>query len=169
MLICSMQHINRWEYMDKYKHFGPLINMISRGIVQRLDRQAAQLDLTSTQLFILHYICERGNEGICQRDIEQEFELTHATVSGIVSRLESKGFLRCESSEKDKRFKSITATAKAAECDEEMHRHILEAEKELMKGFSDSEKEQLLSFLMRMIDNFEIELPHHRGKRKEQL
>ena len=27
----------------------------------------------------------------------------------------------------------------------------------------------LLSFLMRMIDNFEIELPHHRGKRKEQL
>lgn len=146
---------------------GALMRHISRGVEAKLAKKAQQLELTPTQLFTLHYLCKKNDENICQRDIEEKFDLSHATVSGIISRLEAKGFIVCSSSKNDKRIKSITLTDKAIKCDEEMHLYIRNTENELLEGFSDEEKSILSSYIYRIINNLKIELPHICGDKEE--
>ncbi len=67
-----------------------LDNLMGRAIGQAKE----SLGLTATQGFVLGYLARHKNEPpMCLRDLETRFDLTHPTVSGIVSRLEAKGFL----------------------------------------------------------------------------
>lgn len=153
--------------MIKNEPVGSLLRHISRGVEANLNKKAQQLDLTPTQLFTLHYLCENRDRKIVQRDIENKFDLSHATVSGIISRLEAKGFILCISSDDDRRYKTITVTEKAVTCDEDMHNFIMNTESELLNGFSAEEKIRFIDYIMRVIDNLKIELPHLGGEKEE--
>lgn len=147
---------------------GVLLKHISRVVEMKLSRKAEQLGLTSTQLFTLHYLCKIKEKTICQRDIEEKFDLSHSTVSGIIARLEAKKFIICSNYSKDKRFKNISVTEKAIECDEEMHKYIINTETELFEGFSDSEKEIFISLLHRIIENLKLEIPRPCDTKEEE-
>ena len=54
------------------------------------------------------------------RDLEAKFDLTHPTVSGILSRLEAGGYLELKPDEHDRRFKRIFLLPKG----EDAHRHM---------------------------------------------
>ena len=111
-------------------------------------------------MFLLHYLSRHQHREINQKDIEDALELSHATVAGLISRLESKDFVRLIPSEHDKRCKQIVATDKAKELDAEVERVIAEAEQKLAEGFSDEEMKLLKSFLLRILSNLGIEMPH---------
>lgn len=142
--------------MSQTDHVGPLLKHISKCVEQRLTEKALQLDLTSTQLFTLHFLCVNDGKEIFQKDIEDHFELSHATVSGIIARLESKGFIVSLPSEQDRRFKKLAVTTRAKECDNNMREYIMNTENELLTGFSESETELLFSFLHRIVNNIQI-------------
>lgn len=144
--------------MPEIKHIGPLIKMLSNAVEQKINTDVQKMDLTSAQMFILHFICRNNDKGICQKDIEAEFELTHATVSGIIARLESKGFVECVNNGEDKRKKSIRATEKAFLCDCKIKKSIDETEAQLLKGLSDSQKEFLCSILFQMLENTGVDI-----------
>ncbi len=145
--------------MHKGVHIGPLIKVANNYIDQQLSLDAENLGLTSGQMHILHYVCRHSETGICQRRMEEHFNLSHATVAGIVQRLESKDFVRCVASETDKRYKSVYPTEKALECDAEMFRCIETAEARFFEGFSEEEKDELRSYLRRVLVNLGVELP----------
>ena len=116
------------------------------------------MGLTPAQLFVLHYLSRKQGESICQRDIEKQFELSHATVSGIISRLEAKEFIICSFSEEDRRFKNILLTEKAKCCENEMKKSIEHYEAQLVRGFSEEEKNQLIGFIIRMLRNVDVDI-----------
>ncbi len=142
--------------MQQDKHIGPLIRHLNKEFEQLHRTKAEALGLTPVQLFVLHYLAVRQGENICLRDIEKKFELTHATVSGIICRLESKGFITCSCGESDKRYKNIFITEKAKCVEAEMHRSIEQYEEQLVEGFSKEEKELLISFIRRLLANVNI-------------
>ena len=150
--------------MCKVNHIGPLIKVANNYIDQQLSLDAENLGLTSGQMHILHFICKHSSTGICQRRLEEQFNLSHATVAGIVARLESKDFVRCVASETDKRYKSVFPTQKALECDAEMHKCIESAEARFFSGFSEEEKNELRSYLLRILTNLGVELPDREEK-----
>lgn len=151
--------------MRKQDHIGPMIKTVSNFIEQQLTADAENLGLTSGQMHILHFICNNAQTGVCQRKIEECFELSHATVAGIVARLESKGFVKSVSSETDKRYKAVFPTEKALECDAEMYKRIVNAENRFFEGFSEEEKAGLRSYLRRILVNLGVDLPD--GEEKE--
>ena len=116
------------------------------------------MGLTPTQLLVLHYISKHQGENICHRDIEKQFELTHATVSGIISRLEAKGFINCFADEKDRRFRNIMITDKARLCESEMKKHIELYESQLVEGFSEEEKALLKGYIIRLLENLNVKI-----------
>lgn len=136
-----------------------MIKTVSNFIEHQLTGDSEKLGLTSGQMHILHFICRNAETGVCQRRIEEFFELSHATVAGIVARLESKGFVRSVSSETDKRYKAVFPTEKALECDAEMHKCIVNAEARFFEGFSEEEKNVLRSYLRRILANLGVKLP----------
>lgn len=109
-------------------------------------------ELTSSQGHVLGFI-SHSPAPPCARDIEETFHLSHPTVSGLLARLEKKGFITCYPDENDHRCKRICLLSKGQEVDEAVHKAICVNEAQLVQGFSEAEQAQFRDFLVRSIHN----------------
>ena len=110
------------------------------------------MELTAVQGHIMAYLAH-AKQPPCPRDLEAEFHLTHPTVSGILSRLEQKGFLELRTDPEDRRCKRIYVLEKGWQCHEVMHRTIQENERRMTEGFTEEEQELFATLLQRAIRN----------------
>mgnify|MGYP004576386267 CR=1 FL=1 len=123
---------------------------------QRVDQQFQEMELTAMQSYVLRYLHDRAGEVVYPKDIERRFNLTHPTVSGLLQRLESKGFLTCEPDPDDRRYKRIVLTEKAAECQKEIWQHILTIEQTMTAGMQESEIDTLVRLLDLATKNLDV-------------
>ena len=119
-------------------HYGHLARILHWCTDQAMTNALTQMDLTAAQGHIMGYLVHR-KEAPCARDIEEAFHLSHPTVSGLLSRLEKKGFIEFRPDEKDRRCKRIYILPKGHECTEMMHQTILYNEQRMVEGFSETE------------------------------
>ena len=110
------------------------------------------MDLTAVQGHIMAYLAH-AKQPPCPRDLEAEFHLTHPTVSGILSRLEQKGFVELRTDPEDRRCKRIYVLEKGWQCHEVMHRTIQENERRMTEGFTPEEQALFAGLLRRAIRN----------------
>lgn len=89
----------------------------------------------------------------CSRDIEEDFRMSHPTVSGLLTRLEKKGFIEFRPDDSDRRIKRIFILPKGQECLELMHDTIRAAEAQMVQDFTSEEREQFSDLLTRAIHN----------------
>ena len=73
--------------------------------------------------------------------------------SGLLSRLEKKGFIEFRPDPEDRRCKRICISPRGRECTDTMHSIILDNEARLVQGFTPEEQEQFRGFLERAIRN----------------
>lgn len=135
-----------------HPHYGHLIRILHWCTDQSMTAALEEMDLTAAQGHILGYLSHQ-NAPPCPRDIESVFHLSHPTVSGLLSRLEQKGFIRLYPDPNDRRCKRICLSEKGLQCHDTMYRIILENEERMVQDFTQEEKEQFLSFLQRAITN----------------
>ena len=105
------------------------------------------------------------------KEIETYLDVSHATVSGIISRLAEKGYVSCEKSKTDSRAKTVRLTEKEYASFDEMKRRRTELETMLLKGFSENEKETMRKNLERIYQNVREatdELPQESATEKAQ-
>ena len=139
--------------MNAPRHLGHRVRILSQAIRQAIDRKLCDLDLTGQQSFIIRYLSERQGEVVYPKDIEQRFHLTHPTVSGLLARLEAKGFIVCTPDPDDRRCKRVTATEKAEQCHLRIRDTFHTLEQETLQNFSPEEVQTLLRLLDRAIEN----------------
>lgn len=101
----------------------------------------AKLDLTRTQMEILMYLIKFKDKNVSGSDIEKFFNLKNPTVTGILNRLEDKGFITRAVSSRDARIKYIKATDKAVAIEKETTKIMNEVQKKLFNNIS---KEDIL-------------------------
>ena len=142
--------------------FKKLHFLMEHAINQRL----VELDLTTAQGHAIGYL-RRAKEPPCARDIETAFGLSHATVSGILSRMESKGFIEQRPDPQDRRVKRIFLLDRGLSCSQRIWQHIEESERTLTTGFSEEELEQFRSYLSRAISNLEQSIRENPNNREE--
>ena len=135
-----------------YPRYGHLLRHLHSATDQAMSNALASMDLTAAQGRIMAYITH-SKKAPCARDIEEVFHLSHPTVSGLLSRLEKKGFLEFRADEQDRRCKRIYILPKGQELDETMHRTIMEMDEKLVAGFSEEEKVQFRQLLLKAIEN----------------
>lgn len=125
------------RYMDNYGHK----NLVS--------------SIVSTNGWILGFIDHSEREGIdvFQRDIEEKFNITRSTVSKVVNLMVQKGLIERSPVEYDARLKKLTLTDKSRELADFIHADNEMMDAILTDGFSDEEKNQLVSYLQRMKNN----------------
>ena len=117
-----------------------------------MDNAMESMELTAVQGHIMAYLAHAKHPP-CPRDLEAEFHLTHPTVSGILSRLEQKGFLELRTDPEDRRCKRIFVLEKGWQCHEVMHSTIQENERRMTEGFTPEEQEIFAGLLRRAIRN----------------
>ncbi len=141
--------------------YGRYIRILHSSTDQAMTNALASMDLTAAQGHIMGFITHR-EQPPCARDIEEAFQLSHPTVSGILSRLEQKGFIEMRPDQQDRRCKRIYILPRALELKETMHQTIHATEEKLVQNFTEEEKAQFATLLRRAIDNLDC----HPCKRK---
>ena len=149
--------------------YGRLLRILHWCTDQSMTNALEAMELTSAQGRIMGFLAHR-EEPPCPRDIEEEFQLTHPTVSGLLTRLEKKVFIQVLPDERDRRCKRIHVLPKGRECLENMYRVIQSNEKRLVAGFTEEEQAQFADFLKRAITNMggnPCRRPNHKEENKK--
>ena len=97
--------------------FGLKIAIINRAFRKKLDEKAAAMGLTAVQLRVLGSVSRleaTSDEEIHQNDLERLEHVSHPAMTKLLQLLESKGFIRCVPSARDRRYKVITCTERSA-------------------------------------------------------
>lgn len=102
-------------------------------------------DLTPEQAVALTYLYKK--DGINQLQLGEIIQKDRTTVSGIIHRLVTVGYVIKGKNPSDKRSSSLYLTPKARAIEEEILKHAVEANKTLMKNLTVEEQQQLISIL----------------------
>ena len=134
-------------------HYGHLVRILHWCCDQTMTEALNKMDLTASQGRLMAFVAHRGQQPTYARDVEQALRLTHPTVSGLLSRLEQKGFVELKIDPNDRRSKKIVISEKGLACHERMQAVIMENESRIVRGFTEEEKALFFEFLQRAIDN----------------
>lgn len=135
-------------------YYGHLIRILHWRTDQTITDTLDKLGLTASQGRVLGYVAHHP-EPPCPRDIESDFHLSHPTVSGLLSRLEQKGFLQLRTDPQDRRCKRIYLLEKGSACQAQIQQRIHRHEAQLVRGFTPEEQAQFADFLQRAIENLQ--------------
>lgn len=126
------------------------IKMLNTAIERIMNREMSDLGLTYTQTTIIAYLIENSESDVCQKDIEYNLGLTHPTVSSILSRMESNGWITTDIMPSDHRYKKIMLTDKARNLSGEINPKYQKVKKKLFEGVSPAQRE-LMNVTIKMI------------------
>ena len=132
--------------------YGHMLRILHWCTDQAMTTALESMELTASQGHIMAFLAHQKTPP-CPRDIESEFQLSHPTVSGLLSRMEQKGFIELRTDPDDRRCKRIYILPKGEQCHELMHRTIRENEKRIVEGFTPEEQELFRQLLQRAITN----------------
>ncbi|MDR3149591.1 MAG: MarR family transcriptional regulator [Oscillospiraceae bacterium] len=129
---------------------------LHNAVVKERNRVLSDNDLTSTQADVIVFISEYdGAEEINQLDIQQAFHLTNPTISGLIDRLEEKGFVKRVRSAYDARYRKIELCEKSTAILEKLISNAEQIEDELLSGLSETEKSEFIIYFKKVLETAE--------------
>ncbi|MDY3225150.1 MAG: MarR family transcriptional regulator [Candidatus Faecousia sp.] len=134
-------------------HYGHLIRILHWCTDRAMTEALEKMDLTAAQGRLMAFLSHRGEQPTYPKDLEAALHLSHPTVSGLLSRLEQKGFVILETDPADRRSRRIVISPKGMQCHERMLGVICDHENRIVRGFTPEERVQFAAFLQRAIDN----------------
>ena len=132
---------------------GPIFKQIHIAFESRCNKNLQRYNLTQSQMDVLVYLKHHDGSTVTQRDLEAGLRLTNTTITGILNRLEDKNLITRETNLNDRRSKIIKMTDKSKIVLEESYIDLKELESQIIKGFSDEEKEELVVLLNKVLNN----------------
>ncbi len=140
------------------KHrYGPRFRVLHCCVDQAMTSALAQMGLTAAQGHIMGFL-SRCSQPPCPKDIEQAFQLSHPTVSGLLQRLEKKEFIALRPDPADKRCKRIYILPRGEQCNQHMTQTINSIENQILGDFTPQEQETFSRLLDRAIANMDGKL-----------
>lgn len=140
---------------------GIRLRMLNNAVRRYIDRYAegkkALDSLSCSNGWIIGYVCEMKECGrdVYQRDFENNFSITRSTASKVLGLMEKKGLIERISVSHDARLKKIVPTERSLEIGRIIKDDNIKMERQLNKGFSPQELEQLYGYLERIQNNLE--------------
>ena len=133
---------------------GYKLKLITDKLKVRADADLKRHKLTLSQSRVMAFLNKKGGEAT-QKEIEDNMQVSHPTVVGIVSRMEQNGFLETWFDPADRRNKMVRLTEKAHQLGRILEQVTKEHERILLRSFSPVEEEELKHMLDRILRNIE--------------
>lgn len=129
-----------------------LIKNINDKFEAKGNNECQKVGLTLSQFRILVYLKVHNEKTVTQREIELEFKVSHPTITGILRRMEEKGFVTTNIIKAGKMQKEVFMTEKGAEALKMMDASRDEDDAALLNLFSEQELNQLGDYLHRIFE-----------------
>lgn len=133
-------------------HYGLRLRALHWCAQQRISEALGQMELTCAQGHIMGFLAHRETPP-CSKDIEEAFQLSHPTVSGLLWRMEKKGFIEFRPDQTDRRCKRIHILDKGRDCHSRIEKAIFENERQMVLDFTEEEQALFSGFLDRALSN----------------
>ena len=132
---------------------GFMFKQINNIYEKEFNNLLRGIGITSSQCAVLDYLLGSSKEFVNQKDIEKALSLKNPTVTGILKRLDEKGFILAVPSNQDKRCKNIYPTEKAYDIQKKMDNYRKKIDRRLTIGMSKKEIAALEKMLDRVLYN----------------
>lgn len=123
---------------------------ISELMDRKINWGLSEKEITNSQMKILIMLSECGAESVPLKELERQFELTQATMAGLVARLEKKRLLEGFVDPDDRRVKRVMITQQGRDLCLETRQSMDEYEKWMLKSLSKEEQALFREFLLRI-------------------
>ncbi len=137
--------------MSELQSVGKLISILHRKAQVYFQQQLKPLELSHGQVKIFIYLAR--NDGVTQRELTDAFQLDKSSTSFLINTMVKKGFVRKAPHPEDRRSQILSLTNKGHAMEQEVRAIFSGWTDLLLTEFSPAEREQLFSYLHRMIDN----------------
>ncbi len=121
--------------------FAKAYQLSSRFLAQKV----AELNLTPVQTMVLGFLTEEDQ--ITSSELGKRTELDSATITGILDRLETAGFLERKSNPDNRRSIHIHLTPKGREMGRQATQLLVEANAEFLQVLNEKQKRELKSII----------------------
>ena len=128
-----------------------LIMEVSRLLRARMQREDCGVMAQSTARVVMSHLAVNGSMG--QLEIVELTHLKPPTVSTLLRRMETEGYIVRVTDEKDRRAMRVTLSQKGLDFDRDQLRRLSTNDHQAVKGLSAEEQKTLESLLLRMRDN----------------
>ena len=122
-----------------------------------MNRLLREYDVSPMQCRTLTFLHDAPGE-VNQKTLERYLMVKPSTVNGIVDRLEEKELLRRTASKTDGRCRILELTEQGMQFYDRFTAVVRQVNQRLERNFTEEEKQQLLSFLLRVARNLEEEI-----------
>lgn len=116
-----------------------------------LDDELSDYNLTTSQLEILGYLYQF--DGMEQKQLQHCSGIRSATLTGLLDKLERRGYVVRQSSTEDGRAKIVRLTDEAKQVFGELMNVMHDVEERMMQGFSSAEQAVLVDWMQRIATN----------------
>lgn len=141
--------------MKKYEELLVSIRQVIRAIDLYSKKLSKETGLTSPQLLVLQAIAEQ--EGVMVKQIAERINLSSATITSILDRLEARDFVLRERSTTDKRKVGISLTEKGIEIIKDSPKPLQEHFIARFEAMEEWEQSQMLATMQRMVSMMDAE------------
>jgi MarR family transcriptional regulator, temperature-dependent positive regulator of motility len=114
------------------------------------ETEQAGVELTAVQYAALFVL--RDNEGIDQATLAGLIAYDRVTIGGVISRLESRGYLERKNSTEDRRARILRLTRKGRAVLTKLAPAVHQAQEVMLKGLDISERAVLMKLLRKVTD-----------------
>ena len=137
--------------MESLDMAGHLIRRLHQRATQVFQQrtQAAGYDLTPVQFAALDAI--RTYPATDQARVAEMIAYDRATIGGVIERLEQKGWIRRVVSERDRRARELSLTAKGARVYEALLPVVRELQNEILQPLGNVERKRLLGSISQVV------------------
>ena len=132
---------------------GFMTKQINNVYEKDLNERLKTIGITASQCAVLDYLFHTSKEEVSQRDVERSLNLKNPTVTGLLKRLDEKGYILCVPNASDKRKKNIYLTEKAYDIQRRMENDRRKLDKELTRGMTKREIAALRKNLEKLLYN----------------
>ncbi len=136
--------------------FGRQIKVLDHAFGRRIREEAKARgidELTIMHGRILGYLKHNQDRDVFQKDIEETFNITRSSVTGVVKLMEQKGYIRRESVAGDARLKKLCLTQLGDQVCERSFQVFLDVEDLAMQGLTPDEVDAFFSLCQRIRAN----------------
>ena len=132
---------------------GFMIKQVNNVYEKDLNERLRMIGITASQCAVLDFLFHTSKEEVSQRDVERALNLKNPTVTGLLKRLDEKGYILCVPNANDKRKKNIYLTEKAYDIQRRMENDRRKLDRELTRGMTQREVAALRKNLEKLLYN----------------
>ncbi|HEY4383868.1 MAG TPA: MarR family transcriptional regulator [Ktedonobacteraceae bacterium] len=122
-----------------------------------LDERLLPYDITPQQARIIGFVCSEQRQGkiICQKDIEEAFELKGSSITSLLQGLERKDFIVRRPDPSDERRKVVTVLPKGEGLMSDFETAFHEIDERMVQGLTTEQQQTVAQTLKLIVDNLE--------------